>query len=93
MPSYGGLGHLYRDHGLGSVRQAVGCFLCGSLGGAPVRPKYLDQFLGPSALCFAQPLLQLVEYDLVGGLGLPIGLWVFYLLGLLVSKFKRGGVN
>ena len=50
----------------------------GSLGGALVRPKYLDQLLGPSALCFAQPLPQFVEYDLVGGLGLPIGLWAFH---------------
>jgi len=48
------------------------------LGGAPVCQKYLDQLLGLSALCFAQPLLQFVEYDLVGGLGLPIGLPVFH---------------
>ena len=78
MSSYSGFGHLNRDHGLGLVCQAVGCLLCGSLGGAPVRPKYLDQLLSPSALCFAQPLSQLVEYDLVGGLGLPIGLRVFH---------------
>jgi len=45
----------------------------GSLGGALVRPKYLDQLLGPSALCLAQPIFQLVEYDFVGGLGLPVG--------------------
>jgi len=72
-------GGLYaQDHGLGPVCQVVGCLLCGSLGGTPVRPEYLDQFLDPSAFCLAQPLFQLVKYDLVGGLGLSIGLKVFY---------------
>ena len=78
MSSYGGFGHLNRDHGLGPIRKAVGCLLRGCLGGAPVHPKYLDQLLGPSAFGLAQPLFQLVEYDFVGGLGLPIGLRVFY---------------
>ena len=49
----------------------------GSLGGASVRPEYLYQLLGPSTFCLAQAFFQLVEYDLVCGLGLPVSLWVF----------------
>ena len=78
MPSYGGFGHLDRDHGLDPICQAVRCLLHGSLGGASVRPEYLYQFLGPSVFCLAQTLFQLIEYDLVGDLSLPIGLRMLY---------------
>ena len=78
MPSYGGLGHLDQYHGLDPKCQVVGCLLRGSLGGAFVRLEYFYQLLGPSAFCLAQTLFQLIEYDLIGALGLPISLRVFY---------------